>query len=419
MGLIVAGLCIWRCDFRKNAPIRTPSSETFDAFTVEFVMERQDVYGTTASEPQQWIDSDCKRWLREDSLLFKGHGLHPCYSGAPSQYQAIHVDARESSTTDDDTFFNWYPKPAKEDHLDFKFKRAMNKHIFDGNLNWNSRTIVMDLLLLLEIEIEPLDDKLMMEKKRAIIAKLFPVVMPAADFKYSELEKNSHPGLHIFFAYFWHPAFELFCKVFRKQSSEPSEKAAAIGEICHVLGITCRTQWMQLGFFHGYFQKDRHVKHFNSNKAYPSEMDNVEYLPCRCDRLLHLLHHRHVDCLKQFLQDIAEIYDLLKSRYLTQEVEIDPTKKLEEKQCANRTLIEGYNPLEGQSKREPKIAPNLLHPKSHYGCQNCSPCDLELSYLNRTEHYLLDDSLDANVKDRWCDDLRTKNVYLFALLDVS
>ena len=35
--------------------------------------------------------------------------------------------------------------------------------------------------------------------------------------------------LFIFFAYFWHPAFELFCNVFRSESSKSSEKAAAIG----------------------------------------------------------------------------------------------------------------------------------------------------------------------------------------------
>jgi hypothetical protein len=380
MGLLVAGLCIWRCDFKRNTPDRRPIKNEkdpfYDAFSVDFVKDRrrQSVYG---HQNKFWDSCDDVKWLccegDTNAGTILGHNsmnTSGWYSGMIPQYQAISVE-KEGDTQN---FFNWYPDPSR---LNVKLHREMEPHVFNGNLNWNSRTIVMDLLLLFEEnEYENEEGKKM---KRRRLNKLFPftcVVDRKQDEKYEALRAR-HLGLWIFFVYFWNPALNYFRSVF-SSSNKSDEEAAAVGEVCHVLGITCRTQWMQIGFLHEGSVSEQHE----------------EYLPCRCDRLLdlfirHLQAEKRLEgCLQGFVRDMKDVYDSLRTRYLKEEVEIDTTN-----------FGEQIDELPLQCK------------------------DLRKAYLMNTKHFRLDDCLFADHGQGgsmgWCEDPRTKNVYMFALLDVS
>ncbi len=366
MGLLVAGLCIWRCDFKRNTPVRKPIPKG-DAFNVDFVKDRQSVYG---QKNKFWDSHDEKKWLCHQDETHAGailghyqerEPVSGWYSGMIPQYQSISVEKAGEGTK----MFHWYPDP---DRLNVKLNREMDPSVFNGNLNWNSRVIVMDLLLLFEE-----DDQKERKMKRQRLKKLFPILCGPGEAKYETLRAR-HLGLWIFFVYFWNPALKYFRNsIISPSSNNPDEEAAAVGEVCHVLGITCRTQWMQIGFL--------------QDCGDPTQLE--EYLPCRCDRLIDLLiRHEQEDFLKSFVTDMKDVYERLRARYLQKEVEID-NKNFNKEQAADTP--------------------------------HCK--DLKAAYLMNTKHFRLDDCFFAdhgNGKEGgWCDDPRTKNVYLFALLDVS
>jgi hypothetical protein len=259
----------------------------------------------------------------------------------------------------------------------------------NGNLNWNSRVIVMDLLLLFAKDVR--------KETNDILRKLFPVEIVSKDYP----KLGAHSALNIFFVHFWQPAFEHFRKVFRPDvKSDEQQLNFAIGEICHVLGITCRTQWMQIGFFQFKEFADSYVRN-----AYRPH----EYLPCRCESLLHGLPDL---CRLQFVRELAEVFQSLKKHYLLEEVKIrEDVIKSNEIECKRNA-----------GKGKPPICGGASVPGQY--CWKCS-IDLQTlqdSYQKHTWHYKL---AGESIVARWgesansCEDPRTKNVYLFALLDVS
>jgi hypothetical protein len=191
--------------------------------------------------------------------------------------------------------------------------------------------------------------------------------------------------LWLFFVHFWEPALENFRKVFESGSKDKHQEATAVGEVCLVLGITCRTQWMQIGFLHTVDFKKYATK---SSSPLP-----VEYLPCRFDRLLSLLHERHSDSLQIFVRDIADIFKRLLSRQT--EANFDMNKIPRPKKAAEV--------VDRDPERDPTIVQNATEQKN---------------YFRGTRHFLLNESFYA-WKDGCDDPRKTTNVYLFALLDVS
>jgi hypothetical protein len=227
----------------------------------------------------------------------------------------------------------------------------------------------MDLLLLVEEQI--IDDT----DKNRLLKKLFPATSIPKHPEYSLVE-HKLKGLWLFLMYFWAPALKHFRDVLSKVGVTDGGAGVAIGEICHVLGITCRTQWMLNGF----------LCHHNSDPK-------IEYLPCRFDRVLSLLRRdpENKECdevLRRFVSDISDIYSLLRSRYLqTEAVFADIT-----------TQIQQHVEFFGNGG-------DFQHPSNFY--------------FQGTKHFLLRDS-SFQCSEGMCEDPRTtNNVYLFALLDVS
>jgi hypothetical protein len=425
MALTVAQLCIWRCDLkRKQKPY----------FDVKFVkeMERhvQRIYSKTeGSDILSLASFDEKRFMY--SIY-----IEKCfYSGvAMEQFRTIvpHPDAQSTS------HFDWYP--CQEADF-FDTKRPICAKVFNGNLNWNSRVIVMDILLLLG-KSERVPEKSDRAKKATAI--LFPVKIQSKDYE----DLGAHSALRIFFAYFWQPAFENFRKVVQSATaiSDPNTKNDldfAIGEICHVLGITCRTQWMQIGFFHNFDmsgvqfrQKNQHPLDYLLTRCYDDDAERVqmkhEYLPCRCEIVLHLLR-QHSKCLHKFVQDLALIFNLLKEKFLLQKevviIQDEQKPNVEFKNC-------GKDKDTGKEKCEMTLLPVSEKTALCYICNSEYPkrnsqskpgaIDLSTSYLKGTKHYKLEGSFsalrDVKGKKNTVEDPRAKdgvNIYLFALLDVS
>ena len=350
---------------------------------VTFVCESQHVCGTN---DQRWVVSARKsengsaHWLSEDASWWGKQNpfeyfKHPnAFSGVVPLYQAVHPavggvaqhipPGRESTR-----FFHWYPD---QEHLsDGVNPRSFHHHIsqdhFDRNLDWNARVIVMDLLLLVE------QDGMLPSAKNRLLKKLFPVPRSPENDVYSSI-KTERKGLWLFFLYFWQPTLNHFRQVFLGRR-EDGVANIAVGEVCHVLGITCRTQWMLNGFLcpSGGLT--------SSSKTPPSPF--IEYLPCRFDRLLSLLQE-HSDALREFVKDLADVYTLLKGRYLQTEVVFDSS-------FDQSLLVDVPDDV----------------PKTPEGF-----------YFPSTKHFLLSDVFYAD-EGGMCEDPREKNVYLFALLDVS
>ncbi len=368
MGHAIAGLCGW-----KSRLAREPEA------CVEFVNRRQEVYGTKGT---RWDSSeDDYQWVKETSILSRGGDVFysGMYSGITPMSQAVtsdysHVASSEGTPTI--PFFDWYPA---KDHLEMTARRAMDKEVFDGNLRWNSRVIVMDLLFLLEESRD--SDPAKTAKTTALLKQMFRVDLLPKDPRYESFRANKSTSLWLFFVHFWEPALANFRKVFKSGSKDQDQEAKAVGEVCLVLGITCRTQWMQIGFLHSLSFR---------NYASDEGAATIEYLPCRFDRLLSLLHERHSESLQTFVREMKEIFDILIARQVEANFEtaLFPPPRA------------GFNPLESAKSK----------------AQN---------YVSNTRHFLLNESFYARhppppPPKNGCDDPRkTTNVYLFALLDVS
>jgi hypothetical protein len=419
IALTVGQLCIWRCDFKRKP-----------CFDVNFVkkMERhvQKVYSKTEGS-----DTLSSANFDDKNFMYSIYISECFYSGvAMEQFQTIvpHPDAQSTS------HFDWYPSCQAADFFDTKrildTKRPICAEVFDGNMKWNSRVIVMDLLLLLGKSERVLKKSDPANKMTEI---LFPVKIQSKDYKdlgdhfedYKDL--GDHSALRIFFVYFWQPALENFRKVVQGATaiSDPNTKNDldfAIGEICHVLGITCRTQWMQIGFFHNFDmsgghsgQRNQHnldylLTHCYDDKGQQEVMKH-EYLPCRCENVLHLLR-QHPKCLHKFVQELALVFTSLKDKFLLQKEVVIIQDDFQFNKC-----------------KAEKCQDTLRHVSKEnvcYICNGARAIDLSTPYLKGTKHYKLEGSFSAHrvvdKKKNTFEDPRTKegvNVYLFALLDVS
>jgi hypothetical protein len=359
MAHAVAGLCGWQCRLGLARP----------EACVEFVDRRQDVYGTRGA---RWDSSeDDRKWVQPTSILNRHERwwYSGIYSGITPMYQAVTPDYLPMAPPPEGTipFFDWYPA---KDHFEVTARRAMDKEVFGGNLRWNSRVIVMDLLLLLE---ENRDSDSV--KRTALRKQMFHMDQLPKHSRYESVRKRS-PSLWLFFVHFWEPALENF------RSKYKDQEATAVGEVCLVLGITCRTQWMQIGFLHSPKFRDY---------ASVGGTATIEYLPCRFDRVLSLLHELHSESLQIFVRDIKEIFDILIARQAEANFE---TAQFPSKGAGCEK--EWYEHLEiAKSKAQ--------------------------NYVSNTRHFLLNESNRHFYAWRnGCDDPRkTTNVYMFALLDVS
>ena len=251
MGEILMALCIERCRLYIDSSERHKT-----LYTMEFVKEtmRQRVPG---SQDKTWDDEfdDCpgRLWNIHD------------HSGAPVLQQKMEKIPDESE---------------------------QSKRVCGENLDWNSRVIVMDLFVLLS-------DKKVENRKIKLLETVVNGILPdSMIFKRVHPSSNWSLGLRLFWANFWLPAFDNFTAVFKESSSDPKVRIAAIGELCHVLGITCRTQWMNTGFS------------FNASQSPQTETDTIR---CRYEQLLDLLEMEHVS---HFVKDMREVYGWLKSVYL-------------------------------------------------------------------------------------------------------
>jgi hypothetical protein len=375
MALTVANLCIWRCDFKRNWPVRKPSEKDNDGFDVNFVKDRENHFMFREEKDLSRDNFDT------EIMPMYSTNIRDCfYSGvAMEQLQVI----APHNGPDFPPYFHWYPShPEFIYRSEHRFKRMTDKDL-NGNLNWNSRVILMDLLLLFAENVR--------KETRDILTKLFPVKFVSND--YPNLGDQS--ALRIFFVHFWQPAFENFRKVFHPDAKiDEQDLNFAIGEICHVLGITCRTQWMQIGFFQ--------VPSFDSYGEKGGVGRKHEYLPCRCERLLHVLPSLS---RLQFVRDLAAVFQTLKNHYLREEVKISELgSPPPHKEAGNEAPECGGAPAPGQK------------------CWKCQ-IDLQASYWKNTRHFkIARESFVARrcADNNSCEDPRAKtNVYLFALLDVS
>lgn len=399
VGLMLAALCIQRCNFAGR--------ERFDA---KFVRERQRVCGTADKD---WVISEesgssgSLHWLSSmgHSPFIQDYGENRyfdnfnAFSGVLPLFQPVEPaqlkpkQDQETADTKKTRFFSWYPE---QDHMSEDVVRSFEHHISPkvckGNLDWNARVVVMDLLLLLA-EKENVDDA----DKCRLLRKLFPGTKALDNPKYPEYSgtKTKLNGLLLFFSYFWVPALEFFRNVHEKGDVGDKQDAdVAIGEVCHVLGITCRTQWMLQGFL--------------CQPGTKKVKGKIEYLPCRFDRLLSLLC-RDPDSsdskavLRRFLNDISEIYKLLRKRYLEKnEVKFKTD-------CGNEKVKEEF------TLWAKDILENLpTHLKTEYENGYKHTC------FPATVNFLLRNSSFKCKIDRMCADPRQMdNVYLFSLLDFS
>ncbi len=401
MGHTIAGLCGWK--YRSISPWKPEAC-------VEFVNRRQEVYGTKGT---RWDSSENDRkWVQQTSILDRGTGNESwneifqnfsvyftgTCSGITPICQAVTSDLSVAPPEGTIPFFDWYPA---KDHVDVTARRAMEKEVFDGNLRWNCRVIVMDLLLLLE---ENMDSD--PAKRTALLKQMFRIDQLPKDSQYEPVRANKKQvtSLWLFFVHFWEPALANFHEVFKSGSKDKDQEAKAVGEVCLVLGITCRTQWMQIGFLHS-----ANFREYHKDSAKGRQ---VEYLPCRFDRLLSLLHERHSVLLHTFVRDIAKIFGVLIGRQT--EARFDSSDALFPKEA------------EGEWRSDLDTAKSETE-----------------NYFRETRHYLFLNENNFNVgfyarppppsppppppppappppPQNGCDDPRkTANVYLFALLDVS
>jgi hypothetical protein len=388
VGSMFAALCIQRCNFAVRQP-------RFDA---KFVDERQRVCGTAdkdwiaKSGSLHWLsskgDSPFNQEWPEDATTDYSYNFN-AFSGVLPLFQPVEPaqlkPKQDQETADTKTrFFSWYPE---QDHMSEDVVRSFEHHISPedckGNLDWNARVVVMDLLLLLA-EKEDVDDAV------RLLRKLFPGTKALDNSKYPEYSgpKTKLNGLLLFFSYFWVPAIEFFRDVLEKGDVGDKRNAdVAIGEVCHVLGITCRTQWMLQGFF---CQSDA------------AKLGKIEYLPCRFDRLLSLLcrdpgNSDSKAALQRFLNDISEIYKLLRNRYL---------EKNETKIKDNETNI--TEEFAVWSEEIPLKWKETFTATGYGG-----------TFFPATKHFLLRNS-SFKCKEGMCADPRTMdNVYFFSLLDFS
>lgn len=360
MGQMLAALCICRCKFASRTP----------CMGVRFVCDSQRICGTDDTEVNnRWVVSSSRlnnnvHWLSEDgsSTFRQKHWTLAvnAYSGVVPLFQAVgSVTKGLSPGQAMNSFFNWYPEP---EHLsDVVIPRSFQHHIsrehVDRNLDWNARVIIMDLLLLVD------QDDMLLSTKHRLLQKLFPVQTSPENDAYSSIKAQSK-SLWLFFSHFWQPTLNHFRRVFQERR-EDAVVEVAIGEVCHVLGITCRTQWMMNGFLCPL------VEQFNDHSF-------VEYLPCRFDRLLSLLQ-QYSDACREFLKDLKDVYSLLRDRYL---------------QKGNEVV---FNPDLDRIINDDQKAQEVYFPS--------------------TKHFLLSDFFYAD--KRMCEDPREKNVYLFALLEFS
>jgi hypothetical protein len=417
MARIVAELCCWRCDFKKNWDVRTPKAQDNDGFDVEFVKKKEKHFMSREKDSDNLSIDSCNT----GNPMYSKYIQDCFHSGvAMEQFQAIHTGAESVPP-----YFHWYQDFIQEKKSEHPFKR-MNAEDLNGNLNWNSRVIVMDLLLLFAAN----DENVKNSKNTSKILKLlFPVQILSKDYP----DLPAHSPLHVFFVLFWQPALQNFRRIFERKASLEDQNLA-IGEVCHVLGITCRTQWMQIGFFHNFFcvgeqLKHQHIIDKGLTKKEKEKFSDHEYLPCRCERLLHLLRHpQYSNCRRKLVEDLAEVFSLLKTQYLHQEVEVEIIQDL------NPNPPEKCQHCELRTKPvdDTDIPNSTCYICNASGGGQACKMDLSASYLIRdsnpkistnTRHFKLPGSFFAHRlsnKTKTYEDPRAKtNVYLFALLDVS
>ena len=259
MGELLVALCMERCLLHLDS---SDASQKRGFYTMELVTEksRQIFPGSSQDMPKTWDDE----FDAELGRLWDWHN----YSGVPVFQQ---------SSLDSDAIFN-----------ETQIK----------NLYWNARVIVMDLFL--SLDNKKVKDS---EKDESLSTVVQSLLIPFSHFKPEDPSSKWSLGVKLFWSHFWLPAFNNFKSVFDKDSSDFRVRIAAVGELCHVLGITCRTQWMKTGF---------------SSKA-SLDHESTRY-ECRC-RYEHLLELLGKD-VGVFVASMKEVYRLLKKVYLQQQVEV-------------------------------------------------------------------------------------------------
>ena len=251
MGELLVALCMERCLLHLDS---SDASQKRGFYTMEFVTEksRQIFPGASQDMPKTWDDefADCRLcdWFN--------------YSGVPVFQQ---------SSLDSVAILN----------------ETQNK-----NLYWNTRVIVMDLFL--SLDNKKVKDS---EKDKSLSDVVQSLLITFSHFKPEEPPSKWSLGMKFFWYYFWLPAFNNFKSVFDKDSSDSRVRIAAVGELCHVLGITCRTQWMKTGF---------------SSKASRDSESTVYECRCRYEHLLELLGKD----VGVFVANMKEVYRMLKKVYL-------------------------------------------------------------------------------------------------------
>lgn len=261
MGELLVALCMERCLLHFDS---SDASQKRGFYTMEFVTEksRQIFPGSSQDMPKTWDDEF-------EPLSQRFYDMFD-YSGVPV-FQQSSFDAISNET--------------------------QNK-----NLYWNARVIVMDLFL-------SLDNKKVngSEKNKSLSDVVQSLLILFSHFKPEEPPSKWSLGVQLFWFYFWLPAFNNFKSVFNNLSSDSRVRIAAVGELCHVLGITCRTQWMKTGF--------------SSKASFDRKSTRYE---CRC-RYEHLLELLGKD-VGVFVANMKEVYLLLKKVYLQQQVEVSADK---------------------------------------------------------------------------------------------
>jgi hypothetical protein len=256
MGELLVALCMERCLLHLDS---SDASQKRGFYTMEFVTEKsRQIFRVSQDIPKTWDD----HFDRQRGRLWDIHD----YSGVPV-FQQSSLDAISNET--------------------------QNK-----NLYWNARVIVMDLFL--SLDNKKVKDS---EKDESLSDVVQSLLILFSHFKPEDPQSKWSLGVQLFWFYFWLPAFNNFKSVFNNPSSDSRVRIAAVGELCHVLGITCRTQWMKTGF---------------SSKA-SFDLTSTRY-ECRC-RYEHLLELVGKD-VGVFVANMKEVYRLLKTVYLQQQVEV-------------------------------------------------------------------------------------------------
>jgi hypothetical protein len=281
LGLILAGLCIARCNDSSCKPVIYKRGFATD-------MKRQLIfYEGEVKKQEEEVHTWDGKFDTDPSKTFPNLVHFANHSGLPLLSQSVNedflFDLQNCHPTQRPYFF-WYSKSSESWLQGFNAHCSVAHAAFSENLDWNSRVIVMDLLL--KLAEKPKD-----EQALHVLHALFPVI-PHLD---EELNALNNRSLAIFWAQFWLPAIHNFCSVFDDRIIEKED--AAIEEVCHVLGITCRTQWMKAGFI--------------------SRPLDQSALKCRYERLLTMLSEPSGVKLKQnFVENMHLVYQKLKKREL-------------------------------------------------------------------------------------------------------